>query len=92
MFLTNANDISTLKAIVDNVVLPPYAKFIFSISDRVKNTIAEFLFYYFKNSSNTTEGFNDFDRLTSFLNTFYSNSDCCSSLIHKSNFNSNFSL
>lgn len=80
MLLLNQTYRSSLKSLVDTVIIPPYAKYIFSLSENVKEKIQDFVYFYLKNSS-CEEPVIDYGKLNGFLKAFYSNSDAMNSKI-----------
>ena len=69
-----------MKSLVDTVILPPYAKYIFSLSENVKDKIQDFVYFYLKNSS-SEEPVLDYEKLNGFLKAFYCNSEAMNSKI-----------
>lgn len=80
ILLLNQNYRSSLKSLVDTVILPPYAKYIFSLSENVKDKIQDFVYFYLKNSS-SEEPVLDYEKLNGFLKAFYCNSEAMNSKI-----------
>jgi hypothetical protein len=58
--------------LVDILIFPSYAKFIFSISDDIKEKILDFIFYFVTIYMNLSEGVFDI-KLFNFLKTYYVN-------------------
>ncbi len=58
-----------MRSLGDVMILPPYAKFIFSLSENFKQKILDFISAYL----NQLEL--DWDKLHSFLRAFYTNND-----------------
>jgi hypothetical protein len=74
ILLLNQTYRSSLKSLVDTVILPPYAKYIFSLSENVKEKICDFVYFYLKNSS-SEEPVVEYEKLNGFLKAFYCNSE-----------------
>lgn len=67
-----------IKSLVDIILLPPFAKFIFSLSDQIKDTILDLIYSYLNNNSNNmlSGQISNLieEKLISFLKSNYSNS------------------
>jgi hypothetical protein len=83
--LINNDNRALIKSLVEIVVLPPYAKFIFSISDTIKNSLTDFIFYYIKNSRQNVE-ISTIQKFNTFLKAFYINNDISEEKMIKSNY------
>jgi hypothetical protein len=89
VLLLNQTHRASLKSLVDTVILPPYAKYIFALSDLIKQKIGDLIFFYLKNTL-CEEPIIDYDKLNSFLKAFYSNNDIINSQIMQGMFILNF--
>jgi hypothetical protein len=76
--------VQVMRSLADIIILPPYAKYLFSLSDLFKKTIIDLISAYVQVE------FLDLDwyKLESFIKTFYANKD--TSFLHYSKCKSYF--
>jgi hypothetical protein len=72
--LKNEDNIILIQSLVDLVILPSYAKFIFNLSMNVKHHLLDFIYEYAQNSFNNVNL--NRERLFLFAKCFYSDEQC----------------
>jgi hypothetical protein len=71
MLFANQEQKNQLRAIIDIVILPSYAKFIFTIDNRVKDKILDLIYAYVTHETNPMIDL----KLHNFLKSYYINNN-----------------
>lgn len=72
--LNNDDNKSLIRSFVDILILPPYAKFIFSIPISIKRNLIKLVYTYLK-YSDYMMNIEQMERFNTFLKAFYSNDE-----------------